>query len=410
MKSGKSINAMMKKTSICFFSPHDLPNAHISRNFDFAKRLSRKGHTVKIIANNFSHRDKKRIIDNEGYYYQKSTCDGIEVIWLNTIRYNSSKIMRGINALSYFFLSLRYALTNKDYIEFYIGDSVPTTAGLAAYIATKAKRRKFIYQVRDVWPIALVYDKAINKTGLTYSILRLIEVFLYKKAYKICSTVPMLNTHLQECGVSESKLDYIPNGVDLSLFKYKPASEDGKTFNIIYAGGFGNAHDVETIIRAAALLASKGFNLRFKFYGEGLKLKSCKQLASKLSLYNVEFIRPIEKIKLAEELSTADVLVGAVTDSDAYEFGTNLNKLYDYMAVGRPIVMAIRSPHRIIEDAECGYICNPEDPVKFSEAICLLYLMTNTQRNRMGMMGRDFVRKHFDINQLSDSFEMMLIN
>jgi glycosyltransferase involved in cell wall biosynthesis len=397
------------RLDIVFFSPHDLPSAHISRNFDYAKRLVKKGHRVTVIANNFSHRDKVRIIDGVGRYFAISHVEGVKVAWLNTTGYKSSGLFRAINAISYLALAVFYAVKNIGRIDISIGDSVPPTAGLAAYVVSVIKQSKFVFQVRDVWPIALVYDKAITKWGFIYTTLRALEIFLYKKAYKIYATVPMLEGHIADSGADVKKLVYVPNGVDLAVIPYVPrGGGEPRTFRILYAGGFGNAHDVESIVRSAKILSLAQISVRFDFYGDGLKLKSCTELARELSLTNVFFHSSIDKSSLSTELLNSDLLIASVTNSDAYKFGINLNKIYDYLAAGRPIVLAVKSTHRPIEDANCGYIAKPECPEEMSSRIRDIYNMTSQERDAMGYRGRKYAEEHYDLDSLAFKFESNL--
>jgi glycosyltransferase involved in cell wall biosynthesis len=303
-------------------------------------------------------------------------------------------------------LALRYSAKFVEKADYCIGDSVPSTAGLVAWFVSMLKKSRFIDQVRDVWPIALVYDGALKKSSLTYFVLRILEVFLYRKSSKIVSTVPLLAPHLLSSRVSPEKLVYIPNGVDLDVIKFSPRDERfSGPINVTYAGGFGNAHDPLSIIHAAKILGEAGRSLRFDFYGEGIKLRSCIDLASALSLDNVFFHKSVSKADLSRVLSMSDILIAAVTDSDAYQFGLNLNKLYDYLAAGRPVVLAARSKHRVVEDAECGYMVPPESPEKLSEAILTICDLGPGRRIAMGANGRKFAETNYDINQLAVEFE-----
>ena len=394
---------------IIFFSPHDLPSAHISRNFDYAKRLAKKGHAVKVIGNNFSHREKKRIEPKGLSFYASTNIEKVEVIWLNTTEYSGNGFFRAINALSYLYLAIRYVFSKVEVLDIAIGDSVPPTAGLAAYLTSKLKNSKFIFQVRDVWPIALVFDKAIQKYSAIFFVLRVAEIVLYRGADKIYSTVPMLKSHIKESWGDIRKVVYMPNGADLSLIEYKKREFDNtQPFRIVYAGGFGNAHDAESIIKAAKILSSLTINFVFDFYGDGVKLEKCKKLAESLSLHEVYFHKSIDKSLLSPKLSDADLLIAAVTNSDAYKFGINLNKIYDYLAAGRPIVLAVKSSHRPIEEANCGFIVKPEHPEEIADSILKIYLMSQKDRDIMGLNARLYAEAHYDIDRLSLDFESNL--
>ncbi len=393
-------------SNIIFFSPHDLPFSHISRNFDYARCLVRFGHSVTIVTNNFSHRDKSTIVPRGNKYYSPDVVDGVQVIWLNTIQYKKNDFKRALNALSYLILANIFSFSNIKKADYCIGDSVPPTSGLSAYFFSALKGGKFIFQVRDVWPIALVYDRAIKKNSITYILLRIVEKFLYKRCHKIYSSVPLLSNHVIESGVRASKITYIPNGVDLGVIAYSHVKlKVTSKFNIVYAGGFGNAHDAESIVRAAEILKFSEFDIEFNFYGDGVKLGDCKSLAKSLNLNNVYFYKSIDKSKLSKVYLDSDILVAAVTNSDAYKFGINLNKIYDYLAAGRPIILACRSSHRPIEDARCGYIVDPERPDQIADRIIDICKLSHKDRLLLGDNARKYAETNYNLENLALVFE-----
>lgn len=394
----------MKK--VIYFSPHDLPGSHISRNFDYARRLVKRGYSVTIIVNNFSHRDKKRLFESGESFFYVSSCENVRVVWVNTTKYKTNGFGRALNAFSYFLLSVWFTLRESERYDIYIGDSVPPTAGMAACLTSYFGKGNFFYQVRDVWPAALVFDKAIRKYSLIYAILRCIEKMLYKRATGIISTVPFLSEHVLTSGGDPKKIFYLPNGANLDVFSYRERSRpNNNLFRVTYAGGFGNAHDVFSIIRAANILNNINPEIFFDFYGDGQNLKKSKDMVEQLRLSNVSFNNSLSKSELSKRLSDSDLLIAALTNSDSYKFGINLNKLYDYFSVGRPIVLAIRSSHNPVMDACCGLIVPPENPEMIADAVLKIFNMSQEERNVLGANGRAFAEKNYDLNMLDACFD-----
>lgn len=390
-----------------FLSPYDLPDRHISRNFLFGKKLASLGDKVTILVNNYSHRDLTRVHNITNGFYNSEELDGMNVIWLNTPFYKGNGWGRAWNAIMFFLLSVRFISFHTKGKPYFIGDSVPPTAALSALIGAFIKRGKFIYQVRDVWPAALVYDGAMKRFSFIYYVLRRLEIMFYKRSFIICSAVPKVKEHIESSGGDYNKVLYLPNAINTPIPTLSlPTSRS--VFTIIYAGGFGNAHDVETIIRAAAILRVQNYKVLFKIYGEGPKKVICRELVSQLQIDNVIFYSSVAKDKLFLEIQDSDLAIAAVTDSEAYKFGINLNKLYDYMQSSRPILLAIRSPHRIIEDANCGTMISPEDPELMADAIVHFIKMTVEERAVMGNHGRNFAEQNFDAFTLCEKFKHKL--
>lgn len=397
--------------NVWIFSPYEQYSGQTSRNYDFAIRLVERGHSVTVVTNNFCHRTHKRFIESTDGEFEETDVQGVRVIWLNTSEYHDNGIQRAWNAVSFFLRGLRCTRLATSKPDAVIGDSVPPTAGLIAYLFARRFRAKFIFQIRDVWPIALVYDGALSKRNPLFWGLRIVEKFLYRRAYRICSTVPNLFDHVRESGASADKVVWVPNGVDLARFPSSSVNrsrgEDG-TVRVAYAGGYGNAHDVMSIVKAAEILSNRGVTPEFTFYGDGVKRSGCEQYARERGLSKVVFREVVPRAEIPEILMQSDILVVAVTDSDAYKFGINLNKVYDYFAAGRPIVFSCRTTDDPVARAECGASVYPERPDLMADAIERLVAKGMDGRRRLGLKARQYAEDYYDVEKLVDNFEAML--
>ena len=90
-----------------------------------------------------------------------------------------------------------------------------------------------------------------------------------------------------------------------------------------------------------------------------------------------------------------DLLIATIIDSPIYEFGINMNKIYDYLASGRPIIFSGKSENDPIKDSGCGVSILPEDPLEMSKAIKEIYNMPLDERKLMGLKGFDYAKIHF---------------
>jgi glycosyltransferase involved in cell wall biosynthesis len=83
--------------------------------------------------------------------------------------------------------------------------------------------------------------------------------------------------------------------------------------------------------------------------------------------------------------------------------------VFDYMAAGRPVVLAIDGViRRVIEDAGAGVFVPPGDPAALAAAIRRLAANRSTCR-AMGRSGRQFVAQHFDRGALADGLEQVML-
>jgi len=96
--------------------------------------------------------------------------------------------------------------------------------------------------------------------------------------------------------------------------------------------------------------------------GDGQEKLRLQALAREWALKNVEFRDPVPRQLVPKVLQQADALVLTLRDLPLYRYGINLNKLFDYMASGKPVLFAGRSRNNPVEAARCGLTVPPEDP------------------------------------------------
>jgi glycosyltransferase involved in cell wall biosynthesis len=338
--------------------------------------------------------------------------DGIRVIWLRTIHYTGNGFRRGLNMLSNAWRALQAARTLDDVPDVVIGPSVPLGTGWAAAKLAKLTGASFVFEVRDVWPIALVDDGGLSRMNPVYFAFRMIEKYLYRISQRISATVPFLFDHVRESGSNPDKVTWIPNGVNFARFSGYPDYDGGvkSPLVVMYVGGFGEAHDVITIVRAAKILKISGNeSFRFVIVGTGPKRPECEREATLHGLRNVEFRGPVPKADIARLQTEADILVAAVTNSTSYRFGLNLNKIFDYFASGRPVIFSGNAPNDPIVASGAGFTVPPENPEAMVEALKNLLAMSPAERAEMGRRGRRYVEDQFDIRKLAERMESLLL-
>lgn len=397
--------------NIWFLSPYEQPRGHTSRTYDYSRELIKRGHQVTILVNSYYHRTHdEHLAPREKWRIEE--IDGIRVVFLRTIHYSGNGWGRGMNMLSYAWRSIRVARTLTEKPNVVTGDSVPPSAGWAASKIASMKGAAFVYQVRDVWPIALVYDGALSKKSPVYYAFRYVEKYLYRKAQRICATMPFLYDHVYESGSDPEKVTYVPNGVNLERYSGFDRYDGGKKSQLVamYVGAYGFAHDVITIVRAATILQKNGNNkYRFVIVGDGVKRPECEREASINELSNIEFRDSVPKSDVPQLQMEADILIACVLDSEAYRFGINLNKIYEYFASGRPVIFSGNAPNDAVSDSGAGFSIPPENPDAMVGALQRFLEMSPEERIEMGKRARSYAEREFDVRKLADRMETLLL-
>lgn len=291
------------------------------------------------------------------------------------------------------------------------GPSVPLFTGVAALLLAKKKKCPFIFEVRDIWPQALIDLGALSEKHPIAIILKLMEIFLYKRAKKIIAVLPYAYKHICKYGVLKENVIWIPNGVKLSRYADNKPYSGGeyKALTVMYLGGFSLTHDVDTIIETARILKDeKGF--KFIIIGGGKGKDKCEEAARLHSLNNIIFKDPVNKAEIPHVLECADVLIASVKNTPVYQFGINSNKIFDYLGSGRPIIFAGNTPNDPVADAHAGISIPPEDPIALSVALKKMMDMCPLERKRLGNNGLEYARQHFDTQILAKQLENVLMH
>ena len=396
---------------IWFFSAYDQPKGHSSRTYDFSLELKNRGHKVTMFTNSYCHWTHQcRLKPSEKWRIED--IDGIRVIWLRTIHYIDSGMMRGLNMVSNAWRCIQVSRILQEKPDVVVGPSVPLLTGWAASIVAELKEAAFVFEVRDIWPLALVESGGLSKKNPIYYVLRYLEKFLYRKSQRISSALPFVYKHISESSADPEKVIWIPNGINFERFSGFETYDGGVKNRILamYVGGFGAEHDVITIVRAANILKNKGNNrCKFVIVGNGPKRLECEMEASLNKLSNIEFRDPVAKSDVPKLQMEADVLVASIIDSGVYRFGLNLNKLYDYFASGRPVIFSGKAPNDLVAEAGSGFSIPPEEPEAMARALEKMIEMSPTERIDMGKRGRKYIETKFDMSVLGDRMEELLL-
>jgi glycosyltransferase involved in cell wall biosynthesis len=128
-----------------------------------------------------------------------------------------------------------------------------------------------------------------------------------------------------------------------------------------------------------------------------------------MGLSNVLFLPPIPKAEMATALAGADACLAILKPIEEYKT-TYPNKVFDYMAAGRPVVLAIDGVIRqMVEAAHCGVFAQPGDPAALAQAIRQLAADKVASR-QMGLTGRAYLEQHFSRSVVAEKLAGILEN
>ena len=256
----------------------------------------------------------------------------------------------------------------------------PLQLGVTGFIAKKWKGAKVLLSVQDIHP-DLSIESGLLRSPWTIRLAKGFEKWIYKESDEIAVISEGFKKNLEKKEVCRDKLKVVPNWVDTNLLKpltkknhvSNRYSLNGK-FVVMYSGiiSLSSYLTLEKVLEAANLLREER-DLRFVITGEGLKKPELVKKAAELGLENVTFL-PFQPYKdLPYLLATSDVLLVPL-DREKTQLSVP-SKLYNYIAVGRPILGLTHNQSevaRIIKEADCGLNAEPEKIDAISEKIMML--------------------------------------
>lgn len=394
----------------------DMPG--ITRHFDLAKELVKDGHDVTIFASGFEHQTKSYIKLSPQESKKIENYDGVRFVWINTIPYTKNDWRRVLNMISYGWrvLNSTGSIPRPDAI---IGSSMHPFAAIAGWWLSKRYGVPFYFEERDLWPQTAIDMGVMKPNSLPAKLLFSWERFMYEKAERIIFVMPYGADYAIGRGVDPNKVFWLPNGVDLERFdnpdplpQDAPVSDMFKKFSdcfkVIYTGSHGPSNGLEVIIEAAYMLKSSHPEVHFFLIGDGTEKAELMALVKKKDLKNISFSPPVSKNQIPTVLTEADVLVHVCRSLGALRYGISPNKLYDYMASGKPIITAIDAVNNPVKDANAGMVVEPENPKALAEAIVAILEMPPEERKQLGLNGRHYVEKYNSIKVLGKKLEQIL--
>jgi glycosyltransferase involved in cell wall biosynthesis len=131
--------------------------------------------------------------------------------------------------------------------------------------------------------------------------------------------------------------------------------------------------------------------------------------AQEMKLSNITFLPSVPKTEMSAVLAGADACIAILKPLDGYK-RTYPNKVFDYMAAGRPVVLAIDGVIReVVEAAGCGFFAEPGDAVALSASIRKL-AEDKIEARKMGLKGRKYLVDNFSREKVADQLVNLLEN
>jgi glycosyltransferase involved in cell wall biosynthesis len=382
-----------------------------TRHHELARYLASQGHRVTIIASPISYLTGKARTAKMSWVEKQYDDDLISI--LRTYTYpalHRSFAFRTISFFSFMVSSFLIGLGVKN-VDLVWGTSPPIFQGLTAWALARMKRVPFLFEVRDLWP-AFAVAVGVLRNPLLIRLSEWLESFLYHRANLVVVNSPGFIQHVQRRGAS--RVELVSNGADTIMFNpnvegtaFRQSHGLDAKFVALYAGAHGLSNDLGIVLEAAKELLPRR-DILLVLLGDGKDKPALQAQATREGLDNILFLPPIPKVEMPFALAAADACIAILKPVEMYKT-TYPNKVFDYMASGKPVILAIDGVIRqVIENAGGGIPVPPGDPVALSKAI--LFLADSPELAlQMGRQARIYIETHFDrVILASKLMEIML--
>ena len=306
---------------------------------------------------------------------ERSIRDGVTILRVHSTTYDRTQLARrAANYFTYVFGAVRKALASPR-PDVVVCMTDPPFIATAAQIVARRFRVPLVVISQDVFPeIAVRLGRLRNPVAI--GLLRVLIASSLRHADRVVVIGETMSRRIEEKGVDPARIRVIPNWGDAKRITPQPrdnswAREHGLVgrFVVMHSGNVGHAQDLDTLIRAAALLRDLD-DLRVVIVGIGARHAELSSLAELLEVDAVTFLPYQPREALPESLASADVhFVGLARGLAGFIVPS---RIWGVLAAGRPVLAAADEESEtvaLVRETGCGIAVPPGDPLRLAEAI-----------------------------------------
>ena len=294
-----------------------------------------------------------------------------------------------------------------------LGVSTPLTTAWAADVLGRLRGVPWVFHLQDLWPAFPIQMGAVRQRWMQRA-LHALERHLYHSAAHVVALSPGMAAHVRQRGVPAERVTTLVNGTDFYLID-ACTPDDVQALRerydlrdqrvVLYAGTYGRANDMPTVLAAAARLSHRR-DLRFVFVGDGYDAPRVREAARRWP--HVLALPPQPRHQAFAWFTLADVSL--VPFIDLPVLATNSPaKFFDSLGSGTPVV--VTNPgwtKQFVERHRCGWYVPPSDPAALTHRLNDL-LGRPGALDAAGRRGEAVARAQFDRVRLADQLERILV-
>ena len=262
--------------------------------------------------------------------------------------------------------------------------------------------KKFLFDHHDINPE--LYEAKFGRRDFFYKLMLFWERWTFRVAdISIATNESYKKIAIQRGAMQPDKVYVVRSGPNLERLKIMPASEDlkcGRDYLVGYVGVMGRQEGIDYLLRSAQYIIHElnRTDIHFGLVGGGTELGKMQAYAKELDISEfVTFTGRVPDEEMLRMLNTADICVNPDVVNEMNDKST-MNKVMEYMALGKPIVQFDLTEGRYSAQNASLY-AKHNDEKDFAVKIIKL-LDDEKMRQQMGSCGRERV-----VNELAWDYE-----
>ena len=389
--------------SILFITNLFQPEPNHLKGISFIKALIAAGHKVHVLTGFPNYPGGKVYPGYRIRWTQQEEIEGVPVTRVAMYpSHDQSSLGRTCNYLSLGFSMWAHVLRrfeNFDICYVYLG---PISLLWPAMWLKQRHGTKIIADVADLWPDS-VTDSGMLRSRLLLKVIDVLTNRGYQSADHFIVPSPGYKDRLVERGYTADKIKVIYHWTDEAIELTLKSDNDKylykDKFNILYAGNIGPVQGLDTVLDAVKIAVVKGSRCNLVLIGAGVEFD---HLANRVANEKIGNASMFQRVSLSEAMTVqhrADVLLLHLVRAPLAEV-TIPQKVQSYMSSGRPILAAVAgSSARLIDDAKCGFICEPSNANNLAETIIKAENLPPSTLDEIGARGKLYYQQNLSFNK-----------
>lgn len=388
-------------TILYFYQYFSTPNGSWgTRVYEFARKWVELGHRVIVVTSIYKKSDLKAV-----KFIETQLVEGIE---LKIININIDNKLSVLNRVTGFFL---YSIIASYYAIFIkcdrvIASSGPITVAFPGLAAKLIRKRKLIFEVRDLWPQGAI-ELGILKNPLLKNIAYKVEKFTYQKSDLIITlSSGMIDNINCRYGLVD-KCICVPNSVNLLLFSNTEYLDNVKKINpqysyAIYTGNIGEVNNSVWLLNASRELNLRGIqDIKILIIGDGQQKEYIKKCIKNEKLDSLFVLDLMPKKDLVPLLQQAMVSLVPLKGTPILATSSP-NKFFESLGAGVPVIQNTNGWMKdfLIQNG-VGTTIGPDDHINLVNELIRLKSISIDEKQKLKNRCIDAANQ-FDVKKLSE--------